>query len=140
MAPAPPPNGHRRNVRLDHDAEALVRRVGNVSEYLSRTIMRRSKQWTSALELLRVAEWTGPELLVACEALNGYWLAGGAAHGGYLATVLEDGLSKEDAKSKKWRARGRSLGKDPGLATALAVLVDEYWSGNAACQAAIRAA
>ena len=137
MASARTPRA-RRNFTLDPDADALLGRVGNASEYLSRTVMRRSRQWTSALDLLRSEGWSSAELLAACEALNGYWLAGRAAHGGYLATVLDDGLSDAGGRSTIWRNRFKQLETDAGLATALAILVDEFWSGNAACEAAVR--
>ncbi len=130
---------HKRNISLDPDAEALLGRVGNASEYLSRTIMRRSRQWTSALDLLRSAGWTGTELVVACEALNGYWLSGNAVHGAYLVEVLEDGLGEAEVKKTSWKIQLGALADDPGQAAALADLVDEFWSGNAACEAAVRA-
>ncbi len=137
---SPPTRGRaRRNITLDRDAEALLGRVGNASEYLSRTITRRWRQWTSAVELLRSAGWSGPELLVACEILNGYWLAGNAAHGAYLASVLDAGVAKVSLKGAAWKSRSAALAKDAGQAAALAIVVDEYWSGNAACEAAVRA-
>lgn len=129
---------HRRNIKLDNDAEALLGRVGNASEYLSRTIMRRSMQWTAALELMRAAGWSSSQLVVGCEALNGYWLAGKAVHGNYLADVLAEGLSEAEFKSTGWRVRLKTLEADPGQATALAILVDEFWSGNEACRAAVQ--
>lgn len=139
MPSGPTRSRSRRNVTLDPDAEALLGRVGNASEYLSRTITRRSMQWTAALEILRAAGWGGPELVVACEALNGYWLGGNAADGAYLAAVLDAGVTGASLQGSLWRKRGQALEKDSGLAAAMAVLVDEFWSGNVACQAAVRA-
>ncbi len=135
----PRPIRARRNIALDLGAEALLGRVGNASQYLSRTITRRSRQWTSALELLRAAGWSGPELVVACEILNGYWLAGESADGVYLASALRTGVDRTvSGKSAWWRKRCQALAAYPGEATALAILVDEFSSGNVACETAVR--
>lgn len=136
MASTPTRSRARRNVSLDHDAEALLARVGNASEYLSRTITRRWKQWTGAVELLRSAGWTPAQIFVACEILNGYWLVGNTAHGAYLAGILR---SEVTGAPKTWKQRVDAIAKDAGQATALAIVVDEYWSGNADCKAAVRA-
>lgn len=139
MPPEQTRRRHRRNVILADGAEALLARVGNASDYISRTITRRSMQWTAAIHLLREAGWSGTELTVACEALNGYWLAGNAVDGAFLATVLDEEVASAKLQGAMWRKRSQSLRKDTGLAHALTVVVDEFGSGNAACQAAVRA-
>lgn len=134
----------KRNLTLPEDVNALLERVGNVSEYLAKVITQRWREWTEALATLRAADWTSAELCAACDVLNGYWLVGHGRSGEFVAGELEDGqrlndiCAKWDVSPKKWAQRVQQVATRPEIAIALVTLVEEFWTGNEACEAAIR--
>ena len=134
----------KRNLTLADDVNALLDRVGNASEYISKVVTQRWREWTEALAMLRAAQWSSGELLAACDVLNGYWLVGHGRSGQFVAAELQDGqrlndiCSKWDIAPKTWKLRVLQVAERPEIAIALVTLVEEFWTGNEACEGAIR--
>jgi hypothetical protein len=129
---------------LPEDVDALLDRVGNASEYVSRIVVQRWELWMTALATLRSAGWTSSEMLAACDALNGHWMLEQARRPEFLADELSDAqrlnnvCDKWDVPPKRWTSRVKSLRDSDDMSAALIVLSREYWCGNEACLVAIR--
>lgn len=137
-------------LRLDESTTALLDRAcgesTSPSDYVSHLIEQAHRKWTLSLDKLRVAGWTGSELLAACDALNGVWLheyAGGPA---FLAAELTDAqrlndvCGKWDVPPKDWAKRVKALHEDRELQRALVAVVEEFWNGNDELERRLRGA
>lgn len=134
----------RRVMSLPDDVDALLDRVGNASEYISRIVTDRWELWLTALNRLVANGWTSNELLAACEALNGHWLTDRADRPVLVAAELREAqqqrrlCEKWNVSPKRWSGRVGLVRASDQMADALVVLAHEFWSGNAACEMAIR--
>lgn len=134
----------KRNLTLPDDVNALLERVGNASDYIAKVVQQRWREWTDALATLSAAGWASGELLAACDVLNGYWLVGHGRSGEFVAAELDDGQRLNDICRKwkispaKWSERVKQVARQPEIAIALVTIVEEFWAGNEACEAAIR--
>jgi hypothetical protein len=125
----------QRSISIAPDVNAMLERIGNASEYISASVRQRWQRWSRALGELRQAGWENNEILAACEALNG------SVHFEQLAVwaprvareLVDWHKTEQAAKWKLARAheeRIEKLGENAMLATALVVVVAEFWSGN----------
>ena len=136
----------KRNLTLPADVNALLDQVGNASEYLASVLGQRWQAWTDALATLRGADWSSNEMLAACDVLNGYWLLGHGRSGQFVSVELADAQRLNDICGKweipeaRWAERCREVHQDSIVAFALVTLVSEFWTGNEACEKAIRRA
>ncbi len=129
----------RRNLTLDADVDELLGRVGNASDYLSRVIRERWREWTDALATLAARGWTRSEIYAACDALNGTWLVGPSRSPQAIALELHDAarfgaLERHGANADTWGARVREVAESHEVTHALVAVVTEFWFSNAALE------
>lgn len=133
----------RTNLSLDAGTRDLLDRVGNASEYISRTIQDRWQSWQESLHVLREGGWRRPEVFAVCDTLNGVWMFGQYRSPGSVAMELEDAerlngiCAKWELDPAAWRARIREVADDWPLTLALLDVVAEFWRDNRACEQAI---
>lgn len=133
----------KRNLSVSDDVDQLLDRVGNASEYVDRVVRARWREWTEALDLLVQSGWVRAEILAACDALNGYWMIGSGKSGAFIAAELEDAerlnklCAKWDLAPERWAQCYGEIGRSQPLAHALTIVVEEFWTGNEAIEAAI---
>lgn len=135
----------RRNFTLSASVHELLTRTENASGYLDHVVQERWRAWQEALLELQQSGWRAPEILAACDVLNGYWALGAAGRSGQaVALELHDGAQlngiceKWDVSPERWATRIKTLSESDLHAAALLTVVSEFWAGNAACDAAIR--
>ncbi len=134
----------RRTFTLDAETFALLQRVGNYSDYANKVFLLHARQWTEGLAVLRERGWRSEEILAACDALAGYSLSITSAGGAFLADELErvEQTRKEFALrqiSSQRRARCfEQVRSDPLVASALWLVIREFWLENEDCRHAIR--
>lgn len=136
----------RITISLDEGTAALLVHVPQKSGYIASAIEARWRVWQDALETLRRAGWTGPQLMAACDVLNGVWLFGHRA-GVAISLELADAqrlngiCSKWEVDPESWAERWQALREDTALAErealALRAVVAEFWAGNNKLEAAL---
>lgn len=131
---------------LDADVVQLLDRTGNRSAYVEHVVRESWQAWQAALDLLVSQGWHREELHAACEALNGLWMipyedrvpmGSSIALELYDAQRLNGTADKHGVAPRVWEARTTQVRTDERIARALRVVVTEWWSGNAACEAAV---
>ena len=136
-------NRTRKNYTLDPSTIAILERCDNASAYLTGLVQHRAQEWHAALETLRAAGWTTPDLHVACDALNGCWLQQPYLTPQAVALELHDaqGLNgtaeKHHVTPERWKAQVWQVSESWPIALALVAVVTEWWSGNGACEQAV---
>jgi uncharacterized protein CbrC (UPF0167 family) len=134
----------RRTFTLDAETLALLKRVGNYSDYANKLFLQHARQWTEGLAVLRERGWRSEEILAACDALGGYSLSISSAGAKFVSDELEriEETRKEFALrqiSAQRRARCfDQVRTDPVVASALVFIVREFWLENEDCRHAIR--
>lgn len=139
-------NRVRKTFTLESAAGAVLERVGNYSDYVSKLVLQHAADWTESLALLRRAGWQPAEILAACDALCGHGLSNAGRSGPWIAAELarrddESGVFRErHVLAARRRACLQQLTEDPELAHGLATVVREYGLGNKDCQQAVQQA
>lgn len=124
---------------IPDDARAVLDRVGNASDYVSRMVVERRREWTQALYLLVQNDWHVKDIAFACEALGGWHQPFEAPTPAWVAQELRRRAPTEARQKLLWlKACGRVEESEP-LARALTVVSREWWAGNADLQAALLA-
>lgn len=133
----------KRTISIDPAANALLERVSNASGYISQTVLDRWQTWQSALQYLTAQGWRAPELLAACDVLRGHRALGPYSRSATrIAACMAMGrlTEKHDVQPNRWQECTTRIRSSEMEALALSDLVSEFWSGNQACEAAIRLA
>ena len=136
----------RLNITVDDSTSGLLGQVGEKrqSGYISRLVQDAWQRWQDGLGTLAQSGWKAPEILAACDALNGLWLVGMYRSPGSVAMELQDdaqlnGLcEKWDISPDRWGDLITQLRDSWPLMIALCDVSAEFWRDNAACEAAIR--
>jgi len=132
----------RCTITLSPTAIQLLNNVGNSSAYIDGLILQHGREWTEALAVLLEHGWQPPELLAACEALEGYALANVSRSGPFLADELERKkamatFGAHGVTPRARQARLKQLRSLPIVAHALATVAKEYALDNEACELAL---
>lgn len=144
-AGAAPRKAARRLVTLDPGVDALLLSTGNASRYVEQLVTDSWTEWQEALASLRAASWDRPEILAACDALNGHALPGGVGTAWLWAELadaerLSGTATRHGVEPAVWAARVEQVRTDADLARALWIVAREFWRGNAALERAIERA
>jgi hypothetical protein len=137
----------KQNLSLPDHVIALLDKVGdgNRSEYVATILEQRWQEWQQALDTLREAGWRAPELLAACDALNGCgllpdrWQHAGLALELHDAERLNQTASRQwDVPPERWQERVQQVHEHPAIGRALYLVAREFWSSNDEVEHAIR--
>lgn len=139
---ARPAQLRRRLVSLDPATDALLASTGNASAYVRALVADAWSEWTEALAELRAAGWDRPDLLAACDALNGHALLGGCDVG-WLWAELDDAerlngtATRHGVAPAVWAARVEQVQTCEEISRPLWTVAREFWRGNAALERAL---
>ncbi len=132
-------NGKTRvTIAIDAGTLDILRKAAGgrgIGDYVSDLVDSNWHDWQDALGLLTNGGWRGPDLLAACDALNGKLIVarlplGHQLSGTMMDAAVMDGVAKTHNVGDTWRDRCTQVRDDDTIARALWCVVQEWWRNN----------